>query len=98
MTQKIQKTPESSSELCNPAKTGAPSPDNSFDGERRSAYEASLACLDVRRDDIRLAAGEMTEQEMLTVEAVLGWMRFRIQEAARKDGIELRQKARSPER
>lgn len=38
-----------------------------------------LSILNIRPDEIRLMAGEMTEQEMRTVLAVLGGLKYRVQ-------------------
>lgn len=57
-----------------------------FVSGRRAGLSEAIQVLTVSPSTIRLAAGEMTAQEMRSVRAVLGWMRSLLRERAKPQG------------
>lgn len=55
---------------------------NYTDGRRDAMREIARNLKNLSRQEIRLAAGEMTSQEMRTVLAVLKWQSLRIEQIA----------------
>jgi len=69
--------------LIKDAKTGMKLVLQAFAAIRKQALDEAVAAMNVTADDIRLAAGEITPDEMQTIKAVIRWLQTRISEATK---------------